>query len=118
VASEPWEEQDATFRTIVTELNLNRTLPEHLAAFSRLHGYEIAHLSTGPQEEPQGLSRYAAARRDDIDTVLEIQDLTINLIPDEYRVNPTRRLILSVRAQLIRTTDATVLDDRIVTDKL
>jgi len=118
MASEPWEEQDASFRTIVTELNLNRTLPEHLAAFSRLHGYDIAHLSTGTPEEPQGLSRYAAARRDGIDTVLEIQDLTINLNPAEYLVNPARRLILSVRAQLIRTTDATVLDDRIVTDKL
>jgi hypothetical protein len=118
MASEPWEEQDASFRTIVTELNLNRTLPERVAAFSRLHGYEIAHLSTGTPEQPQGLSRYAAARRDGIDTVLEIQDLTINLNPAEYLVNPARRLILSVRAQLIRTADATVLDDRIVTDKL
>ena len=118
VASEPWGEQDATFRTIVTELNLNRILPEHLAAFSRLHGYEIAHLSTGTPEEPQGPSRYAAARRDGIDTVLEIQDLTINLNPAESLVNPARRLILSVRAQLIRTADATVLDDRIVTDEL
>src|SRR5215510_5238013 len=77
VASEPWEEQDATFRIIVTELNLNRTLSEHLAAFSRLHGYEIAHLSTGMTEEPQGPSRYAAARSDGIDTMLEIQGLTI-----------------------------------------
>jgi hypothetical protein len=83
VASEPWQAPEVAFRAIVTELNLNRTLPEHLAAFSRLHGYEIAHLSTGTPEEPQGPSRYAAARRDGIDTVLEIQELTINLNPTE-----------------------------------
>jgi hypothetical protein len=118
VASEPWQAPEVAFRAIVTELNLNRTLPEHLAAFSRLHGYEIAHLSTGTPEEPQGPSRYAAARRDGIDTVLEIQELTINLNPTEYIVNPARRVILSVRAQLIRTADATVLDDRIATDEL
>jgi hypothetical protein len=118
VVSESWYEADPTFRTIVAELNLNRKLPEHLAAFSRLHGYEITHLNTGPPEESQEPSRYAAARRDGIDTVLEIQDLTVNLIPAEYKVNPARGLILSARAQLIRTADATVIDDRVVTDKV
>jgi hypothetical protein len=118
VASESWQEEDTTFRTLVAELNLNRTLPEHLATYSRSHGYEIAHLSTGPPEELQEPSRYAAARRDGIATMLEIQDLTVNLVPAEYMVNPHRALILSARAQLIRTADASVLDDRIVTDKL
>ena len=118
VASEPWEGPDATFRTIVAELNLNRALPEHLVVFSRMHGYEITHMSTGPPQEPQEPSRYAAARRDGIDTVLEIQDFTVNLIPAEYMVNPYRALILSARIQLIRTADAAVLDDRVVTDKL
>ena len=117
LASEPWQESDAAFRTIVAELNLNRALPEHLVAFSRSHSYEITHLSTGPPEAPQEQFRYAAARRDGIDTVLEIQDLTINLIPAEYMVNPARGLILAARIQLVRTADATVLDDRVVTDK-
>jgi hypothetical protein len=58
VASEPWEGPDATFRTIVAELNLNRALPEHLVVFSRMHGFEITHLSTGPPEEPQEPSPY------------------------------------------------------------
>jgi hypothetical protein len=86
VASEPWQESDTAFQTIVTELNLNQTLPEHLAPFSRLHGYEIAYLRTGPLEAPQEQARYDSARRDGIDTVLEIQDLTVNLIPAEYYV--------------------------------
>ena len=117
VASEPWQVPEATFRTIVAELNLNRAFPEHLTAFSRLHGYEIAHLRTGPREAPQEQARYDSARRDGIDTVLEIQDLTANLIPAEYMVNPHRALLLSAHIQLIRTADATVLDDRVVTDK-
>ena len=99
VASESWQESDAAFRTIVAELNLNRALPDHLVAFSRSHRYEIPHLSTGPPEEPQEQSRYAAARTDGIDTVLEIQDLTVNLNPTEYMVNPHRALILSARIQ-------------------
>ena len=118
VASESWQEADTASRTIVAELNLNRVLPEHLVAFSRSHRYEITHLSTGPPEEHQEPSRYAAARRDGIDTVLEIQDLTVNLIPAEYMVNPHRALILSARIQLIRTADGTVLDDRVVIDKV
>ncbi len=118
VASEPWEGPDATFRTIVAELNLNRTLPEHLVVFSRIHGYEITHLSTDSPEEPQEPSHYAAARRDGINTVLEIKDLTVNLIPAEYMVNPARGLILSANAQLIRTASSAVLYDRIVTNQL
>ena len=117
VASESWQEADSASRTIVAELNLNRALPEHLVAFSRAHRYEIAHLRTGPPEAPQEQARYDSARRDGIDTVLEIQDLTVDLIPAEYMVNPHRALILSARIQLIRTADATVLDDRVVTDK-
>jgi hypothetical protein len=118
VASEPWEGPDATFRTIVAELSLNRALPEHLVVFSRMHGFEITHLSTGPPEEPQEPSRYAAARRGGIDTVLEIQDFTVNLMPAEFTVNPQRGLILSAHVQLVRTSDGNVLDDRKVTDEL
>jgi len=114
VASEPWQEPDAIFRTIVAELDLNRAF---LVAFSRSHGYEITHLTAVPPEASQKRARYAAAVKDSIDTVLEIQDLTVNLIPAEYTVNPQRGLILSARAQLIRTADETVLDDRAVTDK-
>lgn len=118
VASEPWQEPDATFRTVVAELDLNRVLPEHLAAFSRSHGYEITHMTAVSSEAAQGQSRYAAARRDGIDTVLEIQDLTVNLIPAEYIVNPHRVLMLSARVQLIRTADGTARDDRVVIDEL
>jgi len=118
VRSEPWQEPDTAFRAIVAELNLNRILPEQLVAFSRSHGYEIAHLIAGPPEEPQKQFRYAAARRDGIDTVLEIQDLTVNLFPAEYMVNPDRALNLAAHLQLIRTADGTVLDDRVVMDEL
>jgi hypothetical protein len=83
-----------------------------------MHGFEITHLSTGPPEEPQEPSRYAAARRGGIDTVLEIQDFTVNLMPAEFTVNPQRGLILSAHVQLVRTSDGNVLDDRKVTDEL
>jgi hypothetical protein len=118
VASESWYEADTSFRTIVAELDLNRALPEHLAAFSRSHGYEITDLIKVAPQEPQEKFRYATARRDGIDTVLEIQDFTVTLIPAESAVNPQRGLILSAHVQLVRTSDGNVLDDRKVTDEL
>jgi hypothetical protein len=118
VASESWYEADTTFRTIVAELDLNRALPEHLAAFSRSHGYEITDLIKVAPLELEEKSRYAAARRDGIDTVLEIQDFTVTLMPAEVIVNPQRGLILSAHVQLVRTSDEKVLDDRMVTDEL
>jgi hypothetical protein len=118
IASESWYEADTTFRTIVAELDLNRSLPEHLTAFSREHGYEITYLPQVAMPEPQAQSRYAAARRDGIDTVLEIQDFTVNLIAAQFMVNPQRGLILSAHVQLVRTSDGKVLDDRMVTDEV
>lgn len=118
VASEDWYKADTTFRTIVAELDLNRALSEHLAAFSRSHGYEISNLIKVAPQGPQEKSPYAAARRDGIDTVLEIQDFTVTLMPAEFMVNPQRGLILSAHVQLVRTSDEKVLDDRMVTDEL
>lgn len=117
VASDSWQEAEATVRPIVAELNLNQALPQHLIAFAQAHGYAMTHLSTATQEEPQKQSSYAAAHGDGIDTVLEIQDLTVNLIPAEDIPNPYRRLTLAARLRLIQTVDETVLDDRVVTDK-
>ena len=68
----------------------NRALPEHLAAFSRSHGYEITDLIKVAPQEPQEKSRYAAARRDGFDTVLEIQDFAVTLMPAEFMENPQR----------------------------
>ena len=118
VASESWYEADTSFRTIVAELDLNRALPKHLAAFSLSHGYEITDLIKVAPQEPQEKSRYAATRRDGIDTVLEIQDFTVNLMPAEFMVNPQRGLILSAHVRLVQTSDGNVLDDRMVADKV
>ncbi len=117
VASESWQKADRAFRTIVAELDLNQALSQHLVAFAQAHGYALTHLAIGMQEGSQQQSRYATARSDGIDTVLEVQDLTVNLVPAEYMVNPHRALTLSVRVQLIRTVDQALLDDRVVTDK-
>ena len=101
VASESWQKAETTFRTIVAELDLNQALPQQLVAFAQAKGYAMTHMYIVTQEGPQQQSRYAAAKSDGIDTVLEIQDLTVNLVPAEYMVNPLRRLILSAHVQLI-----------------
>lgn len=118
VVSEDWQEADKIFRTIAIELDLNRALPEHLVTFSRSHGYEIVHV---PQLPPQDLLAPASPERvqsDDVTTLIEIQDLTVSLVPAEFMVNPFRRLVLSAHVQLIRTHDRAVIDDRVVTDTL
>lgn len=116
VASESWQKAETAFRTIVAELDLNQALTQHRTAFAQAHGYALAQLSTIVQERLQQQSRYVVVQRDGIDTVLEIQDLAVNLVPAEYMVNPHRALTLSVRVQLIRTVDQVLLDDRVVTD--
>jgi hypothetical protein len=118
VASESWEEAETTFQTIVAELDLNQALPQHLVTFAQAHGYMMTHLSPVMPEGPQPQSHYTAARHDGIDTVLEIQDIAVNLFPAEITVNPHRRLIFSAHMHLIRTVDETVLDERVVTDTL
>jgi hypothetical protein len=116
-----WEdpqEADATLRTIVTELELDRDLPDHLVDFSRSHGYEVMHLRVDSQEAPEQPSRAAFARRDGVDTLVEIRDLTVFLYPGEFpALNPRRRLALSAQVRLIRTADETVLDDRAMSDE-
>lgn len=118
VASESWQKADRTFQSIVAELDLNQALTQHLTAFAQAHGYALTQLSTIVQEGPQQQTRYAVVQRDGIDTVLEIQDLTVNLVPAEYMVNPHRALTLSAHVRLIRTVDEAILDDRVAIDKL
>lgn len=117
MSSESWQEAETTFRSIVAELVLNQTVPQHLVAFAQAQGYALTHLPIIIQGGPQPQPHYAAAQGDGIDTVLEIRDITVNLVPAERVVNPTRRLILAARVQLIRMVDHAILDDRVVTDR-
>jgi len=118
VASEPWQDEEATFRTIVGELDLNQTFPEHLVAFAQLHGYEITHLTTAQPVLSQDRAQDASRREDGIDTVIEIQNLTVHLVPAENQVNPQRRLTLSAHVLLVHAGEGTVLDDRVATEEL
>ncbi len=114
--AEDWREADTTLQRVVAELELDRDLPDHLVDFSRSHGYEVTHLRADPQEAPEHRSREALARRDGVDTLVEIRDLTIGLYPAEFPVNPRRRLGFFAQVRLIRTADETVLDDRALSD--
>lgn len=117
VASEAWEEPSAAFRSVLEEVSLTKTLPERLADFSRMHGYEMTDLSRVLPSDPPQKFGYSAAVTDGIDTVLEIEDLTVNLAPAEFMVKPQRGLVLSAHAQLIRVVDGAIIDERIVADE-
>lgn len=111
------QKAEETLRASVAELEIDREIPDRLVAFSRSHGYEMTHLRAGPQEATEHRSRAALARRDDVDTLVEIRNLTVFLSPAEFpAVNPRRRLALSARVRLIRTADETILDDRALSD--
>lgn len=117
VASDSWQEAESTLRPVVAELDLNQALPQHLIAFAQAHGYAMTHLSTATKEEPQKQSRYAAAQTHGINTVLQVQDITVHLVPAAQRVNPPRRLILSARVRLIRMVDQVILDARVAAER-
>jgi hypothetical protein len=115
IASEAWEAPSAVLRSVLEEISLAKTLPEQLVGFSRMHGYEMTYLSGILSSDHRQESRYSAAVKEGIDTVLEIDGLTVSLAPAEFMAKPQRGLILSAHVQLVRIADGVLLDDRMVT---
>ena len=87
---------------------IDERTPEQLIAFAGAHGYDTARVPATPDPA------LAAIR----DTLLEVRDLEVSLLPVGSKVNPMRWLVLGARTRLVRTVDGTVLDDRIVSDPL
>lgn len=116
VAWESSREADLALRGVVAELELDRALPNQVAAFAGSHGYDVTPVLVAPDDPRVHRSRVASARRNGVDTLIEIRDVTIALYPAQFLVHPRRRLEIAAQIRLIRTADEVVLDDRSMID--
>ena len=112
-----WKEAESVFETALTDVALNEMLLSHTIAYSRENRYEIDTLPVDAQHTEQDQSSDPSSSSDSVGAILEIRDPLVLLAPAQFVINPPRRLILSAQIRLIRTTDDTVLEDRIVTEE-
>ena len=112
-----WRDAESTFGTALADMNFDEILLDHTIAYSRENGYDTYRFPSGTQGGDQAQPSSPALPADANSVLLEIRDPIIALVPAEFVVNPPRRLVLSAQIRLIRSFDATVLDDRIVTEE-
>jgi len=121
VASESastWDKAESIFRANLMELNFDHILVERLIAFAQENGYAL-HLLKDPASGDIIPIDYGVLSREGVSLVLELSEIAVELQPADLLVepvNPTRRLVTSVRSRVIRTSDGAVLDDRITID--
>ena len=117
VSQSRWKEAESVFETALTDVALNEMLLSHTIAYSRENRCEIDTLPVDAQHTEQDQSSDPSSSSDSVGAILEIRDPLVLLAPGQFVINPPRRLILSAQIRLIRTTDDTVLEDRIVTEE-
>ena len=111
------EQSGSSFKDILSDLQLQQRVPDHVVEFAqsqtlyRVVRVEIEGLSS---KDEKGAYRTLASKG--IDAVLELTEVTVHLRPSEFAVNPRRKLMMDARARLIRTSDGSLLDERVITD--
>ena len=113
-----WVEARSAFETVLTDMAFEEVILSHTIAYSRENRHDIGKLPARAQRTEQDQSLDPSWPLDSVGAIVEIIDPIVLLAPAKFVINPPRRLILSAQIRLIRTTDHTVLDDRIVTEEL
>jgi hypothetical protein len=111
-----WYEAANTFRAILVEIDFEHLFTERLISFAKENGYAL-HMLKGQTSGNDIPFDYRSFSREGINLVIELSEFAIELRPpDEVEkvIDPRRRFVISVRSRVLRTTDGTVLDDRIV----
>ena len=109
---------EATLSSAIADAGLAEMLSADLVAYGKVQGYEMApiELSLGSTAHPQ--EERSVASQEPFDVLLEIEGPIVNLLPTTFSPNPPRRVGLSARILVIRSTDHRVLDDRIILEEL
>ncbi|MDH4243032.1 MAG: hypothetical protein OEV38_04670 [Nitrospira sp.] len=96
---------------------LPNLLASTLAANAKTWGYPMDVIARTPiateQTQPE-----TGALQEPFDTLLILERPVVNLLPASYEFDPPRRVWLSVRLPLMRTSDQAVLDNRVVLEDL
>ena len=112
-----WEDAKSAFKGVLSDLNIQQRVPDHVVEFARSQTpYRVIRLENEDLSSKDEKTEYRALASKGIDAVLELTELAIHLRPSEIAVNPRYILVMDVRARLIRTSDGTLLDERVITD--
>lgn len=119
VAAEPWGPAEAQFRSVLAELKVPETFADRVIHIARASTpYSLASFEEQERMTGRDTGPYSLLASDGVRMVIELSDLVVELRPGDLRINPNRRLFLSVHARLIRPADGAVLDQRRITDEL
>ena len=119
VAAEPaseWEQAESAFRGILSDLNIQQRVPNHVVEFTRNQTpYRVVRVENHDPLSKDEKAAYSALASKGIDAVLELTELAVYLRPSDIVVNPPRTLMMATRARVIRTSDGALLDKRVIT---
>lgn len=101
----------------ITEAELSNLLASTLVANAKTWGYPMDVIARTPVASEQTHSE-TGALQEPFDTLWILERPVVNLLPTSYEFDPPRRVGLSVRLRLMRTSDQAVLDDRVVLEDL
>ena len=109
---------EAMLGQTIADAGLPNLLVTNLVADAQAAGYEMAALRSLPFSAERKQEAEPPALQESFDTLLEIEGPVVNLLPTTFEVDAPKRVGLSARLRVIRTTDQDVLDDRIVIEEL
>jgi hypothetical protein len=102
----------------VADAGLAQLLVRDLVADAQAQGYAMEAAKHAPFTTRESQEEESLALQESFGTLLEIEGPVVNLLPVTFEVDPPRRVGLSARVRVIRTSDQDVLDDRIVLEEL
>lgn len=109
-----WENFASRFRTILVEANLDRQISAQIVDYARSNGYEIDDITDRISSD----SAITPSRLllEGYKALLEVDNLSVNLIPAELMVNPARQFVTQAHVRLTRTSGV-ILVDHIIYDE-
>jgi hypothetical protein len=117
-AASKWEDAEAIFRACLTEQDFGHLLETRLIPFAQETGCPLRSINMIETSVNEPID-YKNLPEEGNGLVLELSEVTIRLREAGMSINnPFLSFLTSVHAKVFRTTDGTLLDDRIIVDDM
>lgn len=110
-----WEEYGPRFLKILAEAKLNRQISARIVDYARSNGYEVDDITD--RIPPESAITPSSSLLKGYEALLEVDNLSVNLIPAELMVNPVRQFVIQAHVRLTRTSNHTILIDNVIYDE-
>lgn len=115
-SKETWKAAETLFTKAIADAEIATALAARTASYAEAHGYEISIRQDRPLPENLQPASFPSLAQEGFDTLLQISDLSVSLVPadDFTAVRPDRQLIVQAQVRLVTTAGETVLSDRLI----